>query len=443
MRLSYLDLISSKDFEDFIRDKVLEVFPGFSTINPVYKEKLLKMQRSLARYISDETLSRPLLYLILGPPGAGKSYLVKCLTKSLDRLALKGLKFQAANLSEMTQPSELYKLFQNIINNARRGLFTVTFLDEFDVKLEGGSAIKHLINPIYDGQFWNGKKVQKFGRCAFFFAGSYLQDRETLVRAQKLMSGIDLNKFLLSIYLEMRNKGELQAMQQIKELQDFCYTQQKWRMAADPRTDVIFYLRSLEKIRDFLSRVGGNTFEIIDLACPLSLTQEQFTIEGQLVSPSARVKLAEIIAYVMYCEAEENTFLSYDPLLEYKNVMLCERLARVIQAISGRFGDMLRKENRSYFEVDRRLLNFLTVVPLINGMRSLEQLICHIEVPANGQVKCCEFDRDDMGMVIQDNPQFYSPVQVWDELRNANARLGSLMHSEISQTADYIRIPFS
>jgi len=441
MRLSYLDLIASNDLTEFIVGNTAEVFPGISTVNPVYKDKLLKMKRGVERYITDQTLARPLLYLVLGPAGAGKSYLVERLTKSLEGIAPKGLKFQKSNLSEMVKPEELHRLLKNIATNARRGFFTVTFFDEFDVKLEGGSAIKYLINPIYDGQFWDGKRVHKFGRCAFFFAGSYLKDRETLIRAQRIMSGIDFGKFLSDLYLEMRKKGQEQATREIQELQEFCHRQQEWRMAADPRTDVIFYLRGLEKIRDFLSRVGGNTFEIIDLSCPLSVTQEQFILEGQAVNPSARVKLAELIAFVMHREAEEDTFLSYDPLLEFKNVMLCERLGRVVQSIRERFGEMLRKENKPFLEIDRKLLNFLSLVPLSNGMRSLEQLINQIQLSTSAQINCREFDRDEIMMVIQDSPIFSSPVRVWDELQNNNARLGHLLNGGETLTANYVRLP--
>jgi pantothenate kinase-related protein Tda10 len=78
MKYSYLDLIMDSNLNDFVRACMHEVFPGFSTVNPAYKERLLRMQGRMSTYINDESLNRPLLYLILGPPGAGKSYLVPC-----------------------------------------------------------------------------------------------------------------------------------------------------------------------------------------------------------------------------------------------------------------------------------------------------------------------------------------------------------------------------
>jgi hypothetical protein len=445
MKFCYLDLILGDRLDDFVRGGMLEVFPGFSTVNPAYKEKLLKVQRRMAAYIGDESLQRPFLYLILGPPGAGKSYLVNRLTNSLEQGSLKRLKFQAANFSEMTHLKELHKLLENIKANSEQGFFTVTFLDEFDVKFEGGSAIRFLINPIYDGQFWDGAAFQKFGRCAFFFAGSYLQDRGTLRKAQRAMAGIDLGKFLLDLYLEMQKLNDREAMRQIKDLQGLCHTHQRWRSEADPFTDTITYLGSLEKIKDFLSRIGGNVFEIQDLSWPLGVTQEHFIVDGREVKPSARLKVAEVIEFVKNRESEEDTFLnyafSYDPLLEYKNALLCERLARVIHAVAGRFKATLTAQRRDSFEIDRKMLNYLTLAPLVNGMRSLEQLVNLLDAPAEGRIRCRQFDPEDIAMVIQDNPQFRDPLHTWDVLEENNPRLLNAAAEGGAQENDYIRVP--
>src|SRR2546429_414614 len=194
MEYDYLKTISLGDLTDFSKN-VRHVFPNFTTVNESYEAKLNEMKDSLKRYIEDATLERPFLYLILGPPGAGKTHLMRSLvdqlkTEEKDRK----IDFQSVNISEVLDPRELHGFYENIVQNQLRSVVTVSLFDEVDVKWLDGSAIKHLINPIYDGAYWDGTRFRKFGRCAFFFAGSYLQDRETLLKTQKLLRGLDLNK---------------------------------------------------------------------------------------------------------------------------------------------------------------------------------------------------------------------------------------------------------
>lgn len=228
---------------------------------------------------------------------------------------------------------------------------------------------------MYDGEYWNGVESKKFGRCAFFFAGSYLQDRETLLKTQKVLIGLDLSKFLLDMYLEMRSRNNIEAMRDLKEVQDFCYAQHRWRADIDPRADTIMYLRNLEKIKDFLSRIAENFFEMIDVSAPLHVTHEPFLVSEGEVNPTPRLKPIEVTRFIKRSEieksetSEDEKFLGHrefestsEPIREYKNVLLCERLLRVIGAIEKRFKKSW-PNNLKEFKVQRKLLNLLTVAP--------------------------------------------------------------------------------
>lgn len=447
MKLDYIELIASESLENFLSTLVIEVFPSYTTVNPAYAKKLDDMKSALENYVNDKTLERPFLYLILGPPGAGKSYLIKRLTDHLSAKQAPSstakLTFQAANISEMLEPGELHQLYQNIKANNESGSFTITLLDEFDVKWGDGSAIKYLINPIYDGKFWNGKKFEEFGKCAFFFAGSYLQNRDVLMRTQKLLAGVDLSKFLLDFYIDRRRANDARGMQEIKDIQDFCQVHQKWRADVDPHTDTILYLRGLDKIRDFLSRVAGNVFEIIDVSWPLSVTQEEFVIgDGPDVRPSAKLNPREVVGFIKRLEEQEQTFICYEstnaPVLEYKNVLLCERLLRVVDFLNKRFKTQFIEKGYSDFAVDRRLLNFLTVAPLINGMRSLEQLVGKINNPVESRIDYQRFKAKEIAMIVYDSQKFADPAQIWETLRDENVKLSNLT---AGQTNGYVGIP--
>src|SRR6185369_4600394 len=86
-----------------------------------------------------------------------------------------------------------------------------------------------------------------------------------------------------------------------------------------------------------------------------------------------------------------------------------------------RFGNRLRQQNTQTFEIDRILLNYLTVVPLLNGMRSLEQLVSLIEPPTGQQIKCRRFQLPETDMVIQENRKFGDPFKTWEAVRANNS----------------------
>jgi hypothetical protein len=99
----------------------------------------------------------------------------------------------------------------------------------------------------------------------------------------------------------------------------------------------MFYLSSLEKIKDFLSRVAGNVFEILDVSWPLNITVDEFALRGRSAIPSAKVKPGWVRLYVLerLTAAEKKKRgrpVRYpdfqNPLLEYKNMLLCERSSR-------------------------------------------------------------------------------------------------------------------
>ena len=274
---------------------------------------------------------------------------------------------------------------------------------------------------------------------AYFFAGSYLRDWETLIRVQRA-AGLNLSRFFLDLYLAYYRRGNNAAMDRIAELQRLCDIHRRWRTEADPRTDVVGYLLELDKIRDFLSRVGGNVVEILDLTWPLGVTQELFAFEGSEVRPSARVRLADVITFVQNSESGKDSFQEYteahEPLLDFKNVLVCERAMRVGQALGARYKN--GSKGLSSIDIDRRLFNFLTLAPLINGMRSLEQLVNSIESPSQGRISFRGLKREDTVMVIQESPRFRDPLQVWDEVCRANLRLS---HSS-ARISDMLKVIF-
>jgi hypothetical protein len=447
MKISYIKTVSARSLTSFVgtADKV---FPDFTTINASYAHELRKMKDLVGSYFQDKTLTRPFSYLILGPPGAGKSFLMKSLVKQLKEDSRgSSFAFQSINLSQVVDPRELHQFYRQIFQNSQNNIHTVTLFDEVDVRWGGSSAIKHLINPMYDGEYWDGAETKEFGRCAFFFAGSYLQDRQTLLKTQRSLIGLDLSKFLLDVYLEMRSRNNVDAMRDLKEVQEFCYAQHRWRADMDPRADTIGYLRSLEKIKDFLSRIAGHFFEMIDVSAPLHVTHEAFVVRRGKVKPTPQLKPIEVTRFIKRSEIEKSEtskdekFLGYrefssssEPILEYKNVLLCERLLRVIGAIEKRFKKSWPDKLKE-FNVQRKLLNLLTVAPLINGMRSLEQLVNLLDAPDPENLRVVKrtapFKLEEISMIINNAEDFSDPGVVWHELKSNNGALKNVSENDL------------
>lgn len=451
MMVDYVDAITSASLKDFLAHAT-PVFPKFTTVNESYKDKLEEMKNAVQGYFADPTLTRPFLYLVLGPPGAGKSHLMKTLVEQLKKDTNQSFAYQAVNISEVLDPRELHRFYDNIELYNAANTRTITLFDEVDVRWTSGSAIKQLINPIYDGEYWDGARSRKFGRCAFFFAGSYLADRETLVKTQKLLSRVDLSKFLLDTYVQLHGRTDREALDEVEAALQFCYTQQKWRADIDPHADTLLYLQGLDKIRDFLSRIAGNVFEMVDVSAPLHLTSDPFRISGdEEIQPSPRLRATEVVRLIKRCEQESHSFEVFDsrskPILLYKHSILCERLLRVLGQIEKRFEKPFEKlfeaKTTKAFTVDRRLLNFLTVVPLINGMRSLEQLVNKLELSdENVGIGDRGYRPDDLAMMIHNASEFDDVTQVWYRLKRVNKAIEAAMQTKSVRDDDVIQVPF-
>jgi hypothetical protein len=326
---------------------------------------------------------------------------------------------------------------------------TVTLFDEVDVKWSDGAAIKYLINPIYDGRYWDGSGFRDFGRCAFFFAGSYLQDRETLVKTQRVLTGIDLSRFLLDLYLSYLRRGDLEAAAKTKQALDFCHVQQRWRAHADPRTDTILYLRNLDKMRDFLSRIAGNVLEMIDVAAPLHVTQEAFVLsvnpDARNVHASPRLRPVEVVRMIKTEEANTGRYMVFtspdEALIQYKNALLRERLLRAINMVRKRFDKNDAAAPAPPLRIKRAILNYLTLTPLINGMRSLEQLVNQLQLEGDTvTAKPTAFKEEEIAMVVHGSGEFADAAGVWWKLSRQNPKLGKLLDTGDVSDADAVVI---
>jgi hypothetical protein len=327
--------------------------------------------------------------MILGGPGSGKTFLAKQLKMAADA------EFREYNLSQCHDPSEICQCFVDAANflQANPGKNLLVFLDEFDVRINGIAAIQYLIQPMYDGTIRIRGTELEFRRAAFLFSGSYLKERRVF---DNIAGGeqIDLARILFDAYQTTSAHGKLlnyrnQIWQDLIAVS--AYDPVRQRMT--PGQDVIAYVRSLEKIVDFVSRINGFVLELRNLGTPLHATRNRYRIElesgptsrlvgkshefldpgdSAAVAPDPQIA-AQLIALVDGLRQGNvaERFYAYpdpqQPILEYKNLLLTDRLARV--------ADMLKRTHGSKLRISRSLLNYLVMAPLMHSMRSLMNVV--------------------------------------------------------------------
>jgi hypothetical protein len=132
-------------------------------------EGVRSVLNAIQDYLSKKGETKPLSIAVFGPPGAGKSYVIREIAKKLginDHLTF--------NLSQFKSPAELAEAY----HQARDRLLTgsvppLVFWDEFDSPFgtEQLGWLRFFLSPMQDGQFTDGGAIHPVGRGIYIFAG--------------------------------------------------------------------------------------------------------------------------------------------------------------------------------------------------------------------------------------------------------------------------------
>jgi len=156
-------------------------FGRYETVDRAEIEDL----RELEAYIDQVYLSTrngPYNVLVIGEPGAGKSFAVKEIieTGGIPRDQRMILTF---NLSQFEGPEQLDHAFREVSEACLSGKFPVVFWDEFDTQFAGKpfAWMPWFLEPMQDRTYRGRERTRPIGKCLFIFAGSRIRSVEELI----------------------------------------------------------------------------------------------------------------------------------------------------------------------------------------------------------------------------------------------------------------------
>jgi hypothetical protein len=153
--------------------------PGYATLDFDHIKDIEQVIASIRRYAGDASNKKPLNFLMLASPGAGKSHFIRCLAKSL------GSRIGAVtyNMVGFERHEDLIPPLEAVRNFKVDDRLPLLFLDEFDSRPE---HFPLLLPLLWDGQMTLGRQNLKLGKAVIILAGSGPHLPDAMERARSM-----------------------------------------------------------------------------------------------------------------------------------------------------------------------------------------------------------------------------------------------------------------
>ncbi|HEY60286.1 MAG TPA: ATPase [Anaerolineae bacterium] len=143
-------------------------FGALCTMDRLEIEAFHGIQRLISEYCQCAQ-KQPLSIAVFGPPGAGKSFGVRQVAKTI----MSDIATLTFNLSQLVGLDDLLDAFHQVRDATISGKIPLVFWDEFDTTRDGQPLgwLRYFLVPMQDGVFQQGQIIHPIGRCIFVFAG--------------------------------------------------------------------------------------------------------------------------------------------------------------------------------------------------------------------------------------------------------------------------------
>lgn len=152
-------------------DVPIEIVGSWYSADRQEVEGVRSVNNAMRNYLQLKRPDNPLCVAVFGPPGAGKSFVIKEIAKGLGLAADAQVTF---NLSQFRSASELQTAFNQIRDLNLKGKTPLVFWDEFDTPCEGQPLgwLQYFLAPMQDGEFTDQGQTHPLGPGIYVFAGA-------------------------------------------------------------------------------------------------------------------------------------------------------------------------------------------------------------------------------------------------------------------------------
>jgi hypothetical protein len=227
-------------------------------------ESFHSIKNLITEYLNKKT-KVPLSIAVFGPPGAGKSFGVTELAKTISD-KIEKVEF---NISQFESPKDLFSAFHMIQSTSLEGKIPLVFFDEFDCNLDGEEYgwLRYFLSPMNDGTFKQGDTIHPIGQCIFVFAGgtkSTFAEFEVHKKLKGSDFGSRLRGYVNIMGLNQFNDDtESDGDKEQRRLYEECKWQKNYEKSSD-QNDYTYMIRRAVALRTILEKNAENIFAEVD-----------------------------------------------------------------------------------------------------------------------------------------------------------------------------------